>query len=73
MSAHDDLALRVQRLEAMRKTEKAALLDAFRQIDELKQRIDFQYWKIYQLEQKKRGLAAPSLYILRYLAFPSVT
>lgn len=51
MSAHDDLALRVQRLEAMRKTEKAALLDAFRQIDELKQRIDFQYWKIYQLEE----------------------
>lgn len=38
-----DLALRVERLEAMRETEKAALLDAFRQIDELKQRLDFQY------------------------------
>jgi len=46
-----DLALRVERLEAMRKTEKAALLDAFRQIDELKQRLDFQYWKLYKLEE----------------------
>jgi len=46
-----DLALRVQRLEAMRETEKAALLDAFRQIDELKQRLDFQYWKLYKLEE----------------------
>ena len=45
------LALRVQRLEEMRETEKAALLDAFRQIDDLKQRIDFQYWKIHQLEE----------------------
>ena len=46
-----DLALRVERLEAMRETEKAALLDAFRQIDELKQRLDFQYWKLYKLEE----------------------
>ena len=45
-----DLELRVQRLEAMRETEKAALLDAFRQIDELKQRIDWQYMKIHHLE-----------------------
>lgn len=45
-----DLELRVQRLEAMRETEKAALLDAFRQIDELKQRIDWQYTKICRLE-----------------------
>jgi hypothetical protein len=47
----DRLALRVQRLEAMRETEKAALLDAFRQIDELKQRLDFQYWLLYKLEE----------------------
>jgi len=46
-----DLALRVQRLEAMRETEKAALLDAFRQIDELKRRLDFQYWKLYKIEE----------------------
>lgn len=46
-----DLALRVQRLEAMRETEEAALLDAFRQIDELKQRLDFQYWKLYKIEE----------------------
>jgi hypothetical protein len=46
-----DLALRVQRLEAMRETEKAALLDAFRQIDDLKQRLDFQYWKLCKLEE----------------------
>jgi hypothetical protein len=35
----------------MRETEKAALLDAFRQIDELKQRLDFQYWKLYKIEE----------------------
>lgn len=50
MSALDDLALRVQRLEQQRETERAALLDAFRQIDELKQRLDFHYWKLHQLE-----------------------
>jgi hypothetical protein len=46
-----DLALRVQRLEAMRETEKAALLDAFLQIDELKQRLDFQYSKLCKIEE----------------------
>jgi hypothetical protein len=46
-----DLALRLQRLEAMRETEKFALLDAFRQIDELKQRLDFQYLKLNKLEE----------------------
>ena len=51
VAADVDLALRVQRLEAMRETEKAALLDAFRQIDELKQRLDFQYWKLCKLEE----------------------
>lgn len=49
-SVIDSLALRVQRLEAMRETEKAALLDAFRQIDDLKHRIDFQYFKLCRLE-----------------------
>ena len=49
-SVDDSLALRVQRLEAMRETEKAALLDAFRQIDDLKHRIDFQYFKLCRLE-----------------------
>lgn len=44
------LALRVQQLEAMRETEKAALLDAFQQIDRLKARIDWQYTKIHKLE-----------------------
>ena len=46
-----DLALRVERLKAMRETEKAALLDAFRQIDGLKQRLNFQYWKLCKLEE----------------------
>jgi hypothetical protein len=50
-SDDDSLALRVQRLEAMRETETVALLDAFKQIDDLKHRIDFHYWKIYQLEE----------------------
>jgi hypothetical protein len=49
-SVDDSLALRVQRLEAMRETEKAALLDAFRQIDDLKHRVDFQYFKLCRLE-----------------------
>jgi hypothetical protein len=35
----------------MRETEKAALLDAFRQIDELRRRLDFQYMKLCKLEQ----------------------
>jgi hypothetical protein len=46
-----DLELRVQRLEAMRETEKTALLDAFRQIEELKCRLDFHYIKINRLEE----------------------
>jgi hypothetical protein len=46
----DDLALRVQRLEAMRETEKAAVLDLYRQIDELRQRLDWQFTKIGRLE-----------------------
>ena len=46
----DDLALRVQRLEAMRETERVAITESFRQIDELKQRIDWQYTKIGRLE-----------------------
>jgi hypothetical protein len=54
-----DLALRVQRLEAMRETEKAALLDAFRQIDELKQRTNFHYSKIYRLEDAVLSLPIP--------------
>ena len=49
-SSLDDLALRIERLEQQRETERAALLDAFRQIDELKQRIDFHYGKIHRLE-----------------------
>ena len=49
-SVDASLALRVQRLEAMRETEKAALLDAFRQINDLKHRIDFQYFKLCRLE-----------------------
>ncbi len=54
-----DLALRVQRLEAMRETEKAALLDAFRQIDELKQRTNLHYSKIYRLEDAVLSLPIP--------------
>ncbi|MCE2835397.1 MAG: hypothetical protein LW834_12020 [Cyanobium sp. 49614_E6] len=46
-----DLELRVQQLEAMRETEKAALLDVFRQIEELKRRLDFHYRKINRLEE----------------------
>lgn len=46
-----DLELRVQRLEAMRETEKTALLDAFRQIELLQQRLDFHYTKINRLEE----------------------
>ena len=49
-SVEDNLALRVQRLEAMRETEKAALLDAFKQIDKLQGRLDFQYTKLCRLE-----------------------
>ena len=48
-----DLELRVQRLEAMRETEKAALLDAFRQIEELKRLLDFHYIKINRLEEQE--------------------
>ena len=50
-SVDANLALRVQRLEAMRETEKAALLDAFKQIDKLQGRLDFQYTKIHRLEE----------------------
>ena len=50
-SVDDNLALRVQRLEAMRETEKAALLDAFKQIDKLQGRLDFQYTKLCRLEE----------------------
>ena len=54
-SVDTSLALRVQQLEAMRETEKAALLDAFQQIDRLKidrlkALIDWQYTKIHRLE-----------------------
>ena len=45
-----DLELRISRLEVMRETEKAALLDAFRQIDRLKERLDFHYTKLHHLE-----------------------
>lgn len=45
-----DLELRISRLEVMRETEKAALLDAFRQIDRLKERLDFHYTKLHRLE-----------------------
>ena len=44
------LALRVQKLEAMRETEKAAVLDLYQQIDKLKARLDWQYTKIGRLE-----------------------
>jgi hypothetical protein len=44
------LTLRVQRLEAMRETEKAAVLDLYQQIDKLKERLDWQYTKIGRLE-----------------------
>ena len=44
------LALRVQRLEAMRETERAAVLDLYQQIDKLKVRLDWQYTKIGRLE-----------------------
>lgn len=46
-----DLALRVQRLESMYETTREALLDAYRQIDGLKQRIDRHYTKIHKLEE----------------------
>ena len=44
------LALRVQRLEAMRETERAAVLDLYQQIDKLQRRLDWQYTKIGRLE-----------------------
>jgi hypothetical protein len=44
------LALRVQKLEAVRETEKAAVLDLYQQIDRLKRRQDWQYTKIGRLE-----------------------
>jgi hypothetical protein len=50
-SVDDNLALRVQRLEAMRETEQAALLDAFKQIDKLQGRLDFHYTKLHRLEE----------------------
>jgi hypothetical protein len=46
----DDLALRVQRLDAMREIERAAVLDLYQQIDRLKRRQDWQYTKIGRLE-----------------------
>jgi uncharacterized protein (UPF0335 family) len=46
----DDLALRVQKLEVMRETERAAVLDLYQQIDRLKRRQDWQYTKIGRLE-----------------------
>ncbi len=46
----DDLALRVQRLEAMRETERAAVLDLYQQKDRLNARLDWQYTKIGRLE-----------------------
>jgi hypothetical protein len=46
----DDLALRVQRLEAMHETEKAAVLDLYQQIDKLQRRLDWQFTKIGRLE-----------------------
>lgn len=46
----DDLALRVQRLESMHETEKAAVLDLYQQIDKLQARLDWQYTKIGRLE-----------------------
>ena len=58
-SVDDILALRVHRLEAMRETEKTALLDAFRQIDRLKERIDWQYTKIHRLENAIAAHALP--------------
>lgn len=50
-SDEDSLALRVQRLESMYETAREALLDAYRQIDDLKQRIDRHYIKIHILEE----------------------
>lgn len=46
-----DLALRIQRLESMYETAREALLDAYRQIDDLKQRIDRHYIRIHNLEE----------------------
>ena len=46
----EDLHQRVLRLEAMRETERAAVLDLYQQIDRLKRRQDWQYTKIGRLE-----------------------
>jgi hypothetical protein len=55
----DGLALRVQKLEAMRETERAAVLDLYQQIDKLKARLDWQYTKIGRLEDASiKDLAA---------------
>lgn len=43
--------LRVQRLESMYETAREALLDAYRQIDDLKRRVDRHYIKIRNLEE----------------------
>jgi hypothetical protein len=56
----DDLALRVQKLEALRETERAAVLDLYQQIDKLKARLDWQYTKIGRLEDASiKDLAEP--------------
>jgi hypothetical protein len=44
------LELRLQRLEAKSEADKTAILDAFRQLDELKDRVDRHYARIRALE-----------------------
>lgn len=70
--ADANLALRVQRLESLYETSRAAILDAFRQIDELKHRIDRHYTRIHQLEEavevcdrhKQKGLKNQAMHAL---------
>jgi hypothetical protein len=57
----DDLNLhrRVQRLEAMRESDRATVLVLCQQIDRLKERLDWQYTKIGRLEDASiKDLAA---------------
>ena len=58
----ESIELRVQRLEERLETQRAALLDAFQQIDRLKGRVDFHYLKINRMEEAicEPALPAPA-------------
>lgn len=55
----ESIERRVQLLERKSKTQRAALLDAFQQIDRLKERADSHYLKICKMEEATRDSASP--------------